>query len=364
VEDEEAMISQEDIKFLNVLETETLQDTDNHYTLPLPFRDRPLLPNNRKGVMKRFTLLEKKFKSNPRFSRDYHAFMDDIIKNGDAEKVQNDERTIEGEQWYIPHFGIYHPKKPDKIRVVFDCSARYDGTSLNEHLLQGPDMMNSLIGILCRFRLEPIAIMGDIERMFHQFRVKRSDRDYLRFVWNDENKEIVVYHMNVQLFGAVSSPGCATFGLRQVAKDYQYISKTAAEFIIHDFYVDDGVTSVRTVEEAIKLIRDARAICSKGGIRLHKFVCNNREVLETIAESERGSQTQKFDFSADKLPVERTLGLQWCVETDTFGFQPEALQERPSTRRGMLSTVSQIYDPLGFIAPYVFGRKTHLTAHL
>jgi hypothetical protein len=61
---------------------------------------------------------------------------------------------------------VYHPQKPDKIRVVFDCSARYRGTSLNDQLLQGPDLTNSLAGVLTRFREEPVAFMSDVESMF------------------------------------------------------------------------------------------------------------------------------------------------------------------------------------------------------
>jgi hypothetical protein len=49
-------------------------------------------------------------------------------------------------RWFIPHHAVYHPKKPDKIRVVFDCSCQYNGVSLNEELLQGPDLTSSLIG--------------------------------------------------------------------------------------------------------------------------------------------------------------------------------------------------------------------------
>ena len=58
-----------------------------------------------------------------------------------------------------------HPKKPEKIRVVFDCAAKYQGTSLNDQTLQGPDHTNSLTGVLIRFREEQIALMADIEAM-------------------------------------------------------------------------------------------------------------------------------------------------------------------------------------------------------
>ena len=61
-----------------------------------------------------------------------------------------------------------------------DCSARHNGVSLNDMLLQGPDMANAVLGVLCRFRKEPIAITCDVEQMFFQFKVDECDRDYLR----------------------------------------------------------------------------------------------------------------------------------------------------------------------------------------
>ena len=78
---------------------------------------------------------------------------------------------------------MYHPKKPDKIRVVFDCSAKCAGSSLNDQLLQGPDLTNSLVGVLTRFRQESVAFMSDIEAMFYQVFVPEEQRDFLRFLW-------------------------------------------------------------------------------------------------------------------------------------------------------------------------------------
>ena len=58
-----------------------------------------------------------------------------------------------------------NPNKPDKVRVVFDCAAQYNGVSLNCWILQVPGLSNNLVGVLTRLRQEPIA------GMFHQVRV-------------------------------------------------------------------------------------------------------------------------------------------------------------------------------------------------
>ena len=162
--------------------------------------------------------------------------------------------------------------------------------------------------------------------------------------------------MNVHLFGATSSPGVATFGLRRLADDYSSISTKAAEFLKRDFYVDDGVTSVETVQEAKELIEAATKICSKGNVRLHKFLSNNKEVLSSVPESERSESTKNLNLVHDQLPQERTLGLEWSAETDSFTFALPHFN-KPTTKRGLLSTISQIYDPLGLISPVILKGK-------
>lgn len=105
--------------------------------------------------------------------------------------------------WGLP------PQKPNQIRGVFDSSAKHCGVSLNDVLLSGPDLLNSLLGVLMRFRREPIAIMTDVRQMFYCFRVKDEHKDYLRFLWyrrNDPNGELVDYRMRVHVFGNSTSP--------------------------------------------------------------------------------------------------------------------------------------------------------------
>lgn len=74
--------------------------------------------------------------------------MENVISKAHAEKVSIAElERLDGCLWYIPHHGVYHPKK-QKIRVVFNCGASYQGTSLNEDLLRGPDLTSPLMSVL------------------------------------------------------------------------------------------------------------------------------------------------------------------------------------------------------------------------
>ncbi|KAK3727738.1 hypothetical protein QZH41_005197 [Actinostola sp. cb2023] len=339
--------------------------TDIEGGKPLSQEDREFLkilkegrtPCNRKYAETRLNQLKRRLDRDPKYKKDYVAFVNDMIKNGYAEPADpsNTQRS-----WYIPHHGVYHPKKTDKIRVVFDCSAEFAGQSLNRHLLQGPDLTNSLVGVLCRFRQEQVAFVCDIEGMFHQVRVNEEFRDLLRFLWwdqGDTTKEPEEFRMRVHLFGATSSPGCANLGLKTTADDNESeLGVEPAEFLRKNFYVDDGLKSVETSNEAISIIKSSREMCQKGGFRLHKFMSNTKEVIESVAVEDRAKGIKNIDLDKEPLPLERVLGVEWCIESDTFRFRI-TLKDKPLTRRGILSTVSSIYDPLGLAAPFLLHGK-------
>lgn len=354
--------SQEDKKFVSAL-SQGIHFENGHYEMPLPFKGvkDPNLPNNRSYALNRLKGLRRRLERDETYRQHYSQFMKELLENNHAEIVPKSEVNADrGCVWYIPHHGVYHPQKPDKIRIVFDCSAQFQGESLNAHLLQGPDLTNKLIGVLCRFRREPIAITCDVEKMFHQFKVNKGHRDYLRFLWwsdDDYGKEPLEYRMTVHLFGATSSPGCANFGFKRIAEDYQgEFGIEAAEFIRRDFYVDDGLKSVSDVSEAIDLIDKTKSLCAVAGLRLHKFVSNNKDVIQHLDPEDRAKDLKDINLALDKLPVERTLGILWCIESDSFQFRV-VLKDCPLTRRGILSTVCSMYDPLGFISPVILKGK-------
>ncbi|KAI3370342.1 hypothetical protein L3Q82_025111 [Scortum barcoo] len=151
------------------------------------------------GYNSAFSLtLKRKFKS--KFHQEYSDFMKDMIGKGYAVRVsQNQLSRQDIKLWYVPHHGIYHPQKR-KLRVFFACGASFQSTSLNNELLQGPDIANSLVGVLTCFKKEEVAIMADIESMYYQVKVPEEDTDLLRFLWWPEGnieQDMEEYKMTV-----------------------------------------------------------------------------------------------------------------------------------------------------------------------
>ncbi|XP_038062679.1 uncharacterized protein LOC119733173 [Patiria miniata] len=359
--------------------TETVTKVDGHYQVGLPWRYQSrCLPDNRPLAESRLQSLKRRFQRDPSLYEKYKKTLDVYFMKGYAREISSsspqgvrpetttDEQLAKGVEtaitgqtvWYLPHHPVLHPQKPGKLRVVYDCAAKYKGVSLNDQLLQGPDFANNLVGVLTRFREEPVALVADVEAMFHQVKVPDNDSDALRFLWwpnGDYSKEPTDHKMLVHLFGATSSPSCAGFCLRKTAEDNrENFDKETVTTVLENFYVDDCLVSTKTESEAIRLASQLIQLLAKGGFRLTKWVCNSRDVLVTIPAEERAPSVVKLDF--DHLPVERTLGVRWDVEADKFGFEA-AVKCKPATRRGILSTVSSLYDPLGFLAPFILPVK-------
>ena len=269
----------------------------------------------------------------------------------------------DGKVFYLPHHPVINVNK-DKIRIVFDCSAKHKGTSLNDQVLQGPDLTNKLTSVLLRFREDKVAVIGDVEAMYHQVRVPTKDRDMLRFLWFEENDtggRLKEYRMTVHLFGGIWSSSAANYALRRTADDHGnnegVHSSEAAESILMNFYVDDWLASFPSREKAIKLIGNITDLLSQGRFKLTKFISIDKKVLKSIPPDRRAKGLIDVDLDIDlEMPHERALGIKWNTNKDTFYFKVKPVS-KPNTRRGIISIISSIYDPLGFISPVVIVGK-------
>lgn len=354
-DDEKIALSVEDLTFLRIMKEGFYKDEKNSWVAPLPFKpQRRCLPNNKTQAVDPFRSLQRSFSKKPIMKEHFFVFMEKILAKGHAEIAP--PLNHQDECWYLPLFGVYHPKKPGEIRVVFDSSCQYDGVSLNDVLLKGPDINNGLLGVLLHFRKEAVPVTTDIQQMFHCFLVKPADRNLLRFFWyedNDPEKNIIEYRMKVHIFGNSTSPAVAIHGLRQAAKEAEADFRAdVVKFVERNFYVDDGLKSLPSGAAAIDLLKRTQAALARSNLKLHKIVSNSKEVMDAFPLDERASNLRDMEHGKVEVSVQRTLGVSWNLVTDTFTFQLSS-DTKQLTRRGVLSTVNGLYDPFGFAAPVI-----------
>ncbi len=267
------------------MDKEVYVDHANSWVAPLPFcKLRRRLPNNREMALRRLVSLRRTLDRCTDMKEHFLEFMRKVLRMTTQNWHPNSRNIKKGGTCSVRGLSS---SKPNQIRVVFDSSAKQDGVSLNDVLLSGPDLNNALLGILIRFRKENIAVTTDIQQMFYAFVVREDHRDYLRFLWykdNDLNNNITEYRMKVHIFGNSPSPSVAIYGLRRAAQEHQDEYGTdSKEFVMRNFYVDDGLTSVPTEEEAIDLLQRTQKMLAASNLKLHKIASNSSKVMTAFA---------------------------------------------------------------------------------
>jgi len=359
---EKPELSVEQQRFLKHIEECIKLNCSDHFEVKLPLKNPKLqMSNNKAQALQRLMSLQKKLKRNDKLCEDYFNYMNSLIESGYAERVPTSESNLEEYCYYMPHHGVYSAQKPDKLRVVFDCSAKSNGLSLNDNLLTGPDLTNTLIGVLLRFRQEEVALNADIRAMFHQVHIPYPDNNYFRYLWfenNNINERPVEFRMNVYVFGTVTSPSVANFALKEIARRFKSeFSEETCAAIMSSFYVDDLLKSVATLEAAIELRQEITAALAKAGFHITKWTSNKPELLATIPEEDVavGCKWRTLEDCCN-MPNKTALGVKWDITRDKFGFCID-LPDKPRTRRGMLSMLNSIFDPMGFLTPITLRAK-------
>ena len=223
--------------------------------------------------------------------------------------------------------------------------------SLNSVLLLGPDQLISLPEVLHRFRERKISIIGDIREMFHQIRIRDQDQHLQRFLWrNDPKTDAEVYVMCVMMFGATCSLSSAQFVKNINANSYKKTHPRAVTAILNNYYVDDMIENVDTIEEAVKLINDVKTIHSHAGFEIRNWASNSAVVLQMV----EGTLNEKTLQIGEEGSQHKVLGMWWHTESDTFTYtlkynkaNAEVLSgHRRPTKREVLRTLMSTFDKM------------------
>ncbi|XP_063386208.1 uncharacterized protein LOC134672238 [Cydia fagiglandana] len=321
-------------------------------------RDHVEMPDNYNYALRRLAGIERRMDRDPKFASEYAKQINRLLDAGYARKVDSIKASP---VWYLPHFGVTNPNKPGKFRLVFDCAATYEGVSLNNNLLSGPDLMNSLLGVLIKFRSGEIAFTADIADMFMRVKIREADQGAQLFLWRgqDRSSEPGIYVMNSMIFGATCSPTSAIYVLNKNAEEFARTHTAAVEAIKNKHYVDDYLDSVDSIDTAQQLIADVTHIHRAGGFDIRGWVTKSPELSEKLPVVVPGR------VKLDKSENERTLGMIWCPASDCMKFDlsfkrlPAELVEgqiKP-TKRQFLKFIMSIFDPLGLVYPCVIQSR-------
>lgn len=108
---------------------------------------------------------------------------------------------------------------------------------------------------------------------------------FLRFLWYEDNnlqKPVREFRMTVHVFGNSPSPAVAIYCLRRAASEATESTPEAKEFVMRNFYVDDGLASFPTETDAIKILQMSQEMLSESNIRLHKIASNSSGAMQAF----------------------------------------------------------------------------------
>jgi len=334
----------------------------------LPWKEDSVeLPESYSMAARRLKSIEHKMDKSEVFACEYMDKIEAYINKGFARKLSPEEASVVGPKtWYLPHFDVVNPNKPGKFRMVFDAAAKSNGVSLNDALIQGPDLLNPLATILMQFRQKKIGFTADIRDMFHRVWIRPEDSCAQRFLWRgmDRRASPSIYEMRVMVFGTVSSPYCAHYVKNMNAERFREEFPDAVNGIIKKHYVDDYLDCADSEEEALRIIDDVRMIHRKGGFDILEWTSSSRDVLKKIP-IELQATGQKDLEPESALPIARVLGLYWDPNEDWFTFTCKFVKVNDDivtggkvpTKREMLKLVMSVFDPLGFLSHFTVKAK-------
>lgn len=351
------IFTEEENEALRKLE-DSISYTGERYKVGVPWKDnKPELPDNRHTAMSRLCNTENKLKKDAVVGTEYAQTIQAYVEKGYLRKVQQDEASPP-EVWYLPHFPVVRmDKTTTKVRIVFDCSAKTDGVSLNDVIYAGPKLQTDLFDVLIRFRRNPVALACDIKEMYLQVEIEESDRPYFRMLWRDldTSREPDVYEFSRVVFGKNSAPMESQFVAQENARKHQDVYPLAAETVLKSTYMDDSIDSVETVEDGIQLYKQLDNLWGKAGMQARKWISNSPEVVAATPEAERATELQ---ISEGQDPVVKTLGISWNSVEDTFTISTGKLSaELQLTKRNVLRKIATVFDPLGFVGPFIVKAK-------
>lgn len=330
------------------------------YEVKLPWKSDnvEIYDSNYIGAKNRVSVLTRKLAGEQKLNQ-YDAAVREFIKNGFAEKVdQKSDNSTNKNVFFMPHRPVYrHDKETTQLRVIFNASSkgyRRNAESINDLLHSGANMIPDLVKILLNFRIGEIGIVADIEKAFLQIAIAEGDRDSHSFLWYEKSPtdlnnlpKLCRYRMNRIAFGVTCSPYVLAVTLKKHFELLKEKYSSTCRILQDSFYVDDLVVALNDEHEAKELYREAKEVLLAANMNLRKWTTNNAVIQQEFAENNAPKKCTKV------------LGMMWSTEDDRLSNDWNHIDDCVNivTKRTMLACVAKLFDPLGFLGPFVLKAK-------
>ncbi|XP_011165208.1 uncharacterized protein LOC105199705 [Solenopsis invicta] len=330
------------------------RNAEERFEVRLPLRDSvERLGQSQEVAIKRLKSLERKFAKLPNLKQQYTKFIQEYEELGHMTRIMDPEQTKT--TYFLPHHGVVRDDSlTTKLRVVFDASCPTStGVSLNDILRVGPTIQQDLWSIVLRFRQHKVVITADIKQMYRQILIQNDQRNLQRIVWREDASESIrEYRLNTVTYGTASAPFLAIRCLHQLAIENQDKYPETSDIIRNDFYVDDLLSGGEDVDTVRKLKNELTEILQSAGFQLHKWSTNEPTILNT---SHLNTSEIKGLPKDDEI---KTLGVCWNTTNDCLQYKTQAITKTQRvTKRSVLSTIAQVFDPLGLMGPTIICAK-------
>ncbi|XP_071581100.1 uncharacterized protein [Temnothorax nylanderi] len=334
------------------------RNPDGRYVVRLPVRSTlPDLSETRTAAIHSLLRTERRFQRDTEFRELYTDFMSTYENLNHMSRITTSSH-LPARVCYLPHHGVFRAASTStRLRVVFNGSWTVSsGTSLNEHLHVGPNLLPALADRILCWRWHTYAMAADIEKMYRQILVHEEDRDLQRIVWRKEpDGEILDLRLNTVTYGQACAPFLALSSLRQLARDEQARFPKGVSVLLEDSYMDEFYFGADTKAEALEKQKQLGGLCKAGGFPLKKWIANSTELLEDIPENDRLPRQSRA--CTDERITHSALGLLWDPHEDCFYFAVKPPAEGAVTKRSILAQTAQLFDPLGWLTPTIVLAK-------
>ncbi|XP_045448920.1 uncharacterized protein LOC123657418 [Melitaea cinxia] len=335
--------------------TKRLESGRYEVALPMKPNFEQNLGKSKNKAIAQFINLEKKLASNEQFSQSYKQFMNEYLSLGHMKPVDNSQQGL---SCYLPHHGVIKADSTTtKLRTVFNASSKTSsGNSLNDLMERGPNLQKDLHSLILIWRQHKYVITADIEKMFRQILVNESAQHLQRVVWRESRGDpLREYQLTTITYGTKAAPYLAMRTLRQLADDDAQIYPIAAAALKNSFYMDDLLEGCSSLEQAKELQQQLINILMRAGMKIRKWSSNDPALIQNLSPEDVDSS---LDFRCAES--RKTLGLRWNPKYDTFSFKNifyDINDDTHITKRQLLSHISKVFDPVGWLAPLTIRAK-------